>query len=61
MVSIPSKREGTCEHTLEAVADIRAEYVSIPSKREGTCELHYSRTMVATLMSFHSLQTGRYV
>ena len=38
-VSIPSKREGTCEHDA-IVKDAAARLdVSIPSKREGTCEL----------------------
>ena len=37
-VSIPSKREGTCEQHETRLTQVEESLVSIPSKREGTCE-----------------------
>ena len=37
-VSIPSKREGTCELKPKVFRRRFKRFVSIPSKREGTCE-----------------------
>ena len=58
-VSIPSKREGTCEHCTCRVKVSLILIVSIPSKREGTCELK-SRilTIVGTIVSIPSKREG---
>ena len=56
-VSIPSKREGTCEPQ-RADSNLDGREVSIPSKREGTCEPFYYRGEL-DLVDFVSIPSKR--
>ena len=59
-VSIPFKREGTCELT-KTLHEAFGGKVSIPFKREGMCELFPPCIKEDDHECFNSLQTGRHV
>ena len=57
-VSIPFKREGTCEQ-IYYDEDGDEEYVSIPFKREGTCEQFEVEISVTVRVEFQFPSNGK--
>ena len=57
-VSIPFKREGTCEQVV-VEDDLDPTHVSIPFKREGTCERLNRRGIFASKDAFQFPSNGK--